>query len=117
MRSSGLRRRYPPSVGDFGCGEHVVPVHAQGVAQDDALVIGQRQLLVDAVRDLLGLGVHLLLGDPESRARHAAGVVFDLDAEPAAGSIEAFSSPVDFITVYSEKDIRVTFKNGQEIKA
>jgi site-specific DNA recombinase len=32
-------------------------------------------------------------------------------------SVEAFSSLVDFITVYSEKDIRVTFKNGQEIDA
>ena len=32
-------------------------------------------------------------------------------------SVESFSSLVDFITVYSEKDIRVTFKNGQEIDA
>ena len=32
-------------------------------------------------------------------------------------SVEAFSSLVDFITVYSEKDIRVTFRNGQEIEA
>lgn len=32
-------------------------------------------------------------------------------------SVEAFSSLVDFITVYSEKDIRVTFRNGQEIIA
>lgn len=32
-------------------------------------------------------------------------------------SMEAFSSLVDFITVYSEKDIRITFRNGQEVKA
>lgn len=32
-------------------------------------------------------------------------------------SVEAFSSLVEFIAVYSEKDIRVTFRNGQEIKA
>ncbi|MGI6754839.1 MAG: hypothetical protein ACOX4F_02340 [Atopobiaceae bacterium] len=30
---------------------------------------------------------------------------------------DAFTSPVDHLTVYSKNDIRVTFHNGQEIKA
>jgi DNA invertase Pin-like site-specific DNA recombinase len=32
-------------------------------------------------------------------------------------SFDAFTSLVDYITVYSKDDIRVTFRNGQEIKA
>lgn len=32
-------------------------------------------------------------------------------------SLDAFNALTDFITVYSEKDIRVTFRNGQEIQA
>ena len=32
-------------------------------------------------------------------------------------SLDAFTSLVDHLTVYAKEDIRVTFRNGQEVKA
>ena len=40
-----------------------------------------------------------------------------LPAQLTEFSLDNWHSLVDYVTVYAEKDIRVTFKNGQEVKA
>lgn len=68
------------NVVNFISRDDIVPVDAESVRVDDALVVPERQLLVDALSHFCGVGVRLLLRDPERRAGYAAGEVLQLDA-------------------------------------
>ena len=46
----------------------------------DVSVVGKGQRLVDAVDNARGVGIRLLLGDPEGGSRNCTGEVVDFDA-------------------------------------
>lgn len=67
------------NVVDFISRDDIVPVDAESVRVDDALVVGKRQFLVDTLRHLCRVGVRLLLSDPERRAGNATSEVLQLN--------------------------------------
>ena len=73
-------RRVANDVGNLTRWDNIIPVDAKSIALDNTFVIGEGQRLVDTLRDLLGIYVRLLLGNPKGGAGDAAGKVLDLDA-------------------------------------
>ena len=64
----------------LGSGEHVVPIHAQGVAVDDVRGGGEGQSVVKLEEEFAGLGVHLVVHQPEGDFGDAHRPFANLDA-------------------------------------
>ena len=67
------------NVVNFISRDDIVPVDAESVRVDDALVVPERQLLIDTLRHFCGVSVSLLLSDPERCAGNAASEVLQLN--------------------------------------